>query len=163
MIVTSRSAAVSPCGQYRYNLSRWLPEGEGALVFIMLNPSTADGTEDDATIRRCLGFASDWGFNHLCVVNLFAWRARHPRDMLRQLDPVGPDGDQWILRETTNADRIIAAWGAHSSPIIRRRADAVRAMLVQHGRALHHLGLSRTGQPKHPLFLARDTEPQVWC
>ena len=85
--VDSRSAELSPCNQYRYLLSRTLQQGTGTCTFVMLNPSTADGLKDDPTIRRCLGFASDWGFRHMQVVNLFAWRATYPKDMLKQLDP----------------------------------------------------------------------------
>lgn len=160
--VVSRGADLSPCGSYRYQLSRTLPTGNGACVFVMLNPSTADGLQDDPTIRRCLGFVQDWGFRELRVVNLFAWRATFPRDMLKQVDPVGPDGDGWILRATADARRIVAAWGAHSSPTVRRRADHVRALMLQHGRAVHHLGLSKAGHPKHPLFLESSTYPTRW-
>jgi hypothetical protein len=160
--VVSRGADLSPCQSYRYQLTRALPAGEGVCVFVMLNPSTADGLQDDATIRRCLGFTHAWGFRELRVVNLFAWRATLPRDMLKQVDPVGPDGDGWILRATADAARIIAAWGAHSSPTVRRRADHVRALMLQHGRAVHHLGLSKAGHPKHPLFLENSTCPTRW-
>lgn len=160
--IVSRSAEISPCANYRYLLTRTQLFGHGACVFVMLNPSTADGMRDDPTIRRCLGFVSDWGYHQLRVVNLFAWRATHPRDMLRQVDPVGPDGDGWILRATEDADMIVCAWGAQSAAPVRRRADQVRQLLVGNGRALHHLGLSFEGQPRHPLFLERSRKPQEW-
>jgi hypothetical protein len=82
--------------------------------------------------------------------------------MLRQLDPVGPDGDGWILRATEDADMVVCAWGAHTNPVVRRRGDAVRTLLVENGRALHHLGLSNAGHPRHPLFIERAQAPQEW-
>lgn len=161
--IVSRSAELSPCGSYRYLLTRTLQHGTGACVFVMLNPSTADGLKDDPTIRRCVGFVQDWGFQQLRVVNLFAWRATYPRDMLRQLDPVGPDGDGWILRACDDADRIVCAWGAQKARPVRTRADTVRSLLVGAGHQLEHLGLSLEGQPRHPLFLERVTRPQEWA
>lgn len=160
--VVSRGADLSPCGHYRYQLTRALPTGAGVCVFVMLNPSTADGLKDDNTIRRCLGFVQGWGFRELRVVNLFAWRATQPRDMLNQLDPVGPDGDGWILRATADSALTVAAWGAHGSPTVRRRADHVRALMLEHGRAAHHLGLSKAGHPKHPLFLEGSSQTVRW-
>ncbi len=160
--VVSRAAEISPCGNYRYQLTRALPTGAGSCVFVMLNPSTADGLQDDNTIRRCIGFARDWGYRELRVVNLFAWRATEPKDMLRQLDPVGPDGDGWILRATADAGLIVAAWGAHGSAVVRRRADHVRALMLEHGRAVHHLGLSKAGHPRHPLFIEASTKITRW-
>lgn len=161
-MITSRSAELSPCGQYRYLLTRRLMEGQGVVVFVMLNPSTADGTVDDATIRRCIGFAGDWGYRELRVVNLFAWRATRPKDMLRAVDPVGPDGDAWIQRTCQDADRVVCAWGAHNAMLVRWRATAVKKLLQDDGHVLHHLGLSAAGAPRHPLFLLREIQPQVW-
>ena len=111
--VISRSAELSPCGRYRYLLTRTLAAGTGTCLFVMLNPSTADHTLDDQTIRQCIGFTAVWGFRRLAVVNLFAWRATLPRDMLSAIDPIGPAGDEWILAAARNADRIVCAWGEH--------------------------------------------------
>lgn len=158
--VFSRGAEISPCGRYRYLLTRSRMFGKGACTFVMLNPSTADGRDDDPTIRRCLGFIDDWGFEQLRVVNLFAWRATFPKDMLQQVDPVGPDGDGWILRACSDADRIVCAWGAFSAPLVQARALQVRRLLSDAGHRLHHLGLSKDGAPRHPLFLKRSAQPQ---
>lgn len=160
--IISRSAELSPGGQYRYLLTRTLLFGHGACTFVMLNPSTADGLEDDPTIRRCLGFIQDWGFHQLRVVNLFAWRATYPKDMLKQLDPIGPDGDGWILRACEDADMIVCAWGAQSQRVVRARAEQVQTLLRDQGMQLHHLGMAGNGQPRHPLFLERATQPQEW-
>ena len=160
--VASRSAEISPCGQYRYLLTRSRMFGAGACTFIMLNPSTADGLVDDPTIRRCLGFIEDWGYRQLRVVNLFSWRATYPRDMLKQMDPVGPNGNRWIMDACSDANLIVCAWGANSARAVRARGDYVRSMLVSAGVKLHHLGLSTDGFPRHPLFLERSTKPEEW-
>lgn len=159
--VLSRSAELSPCGRYRYLLTRTMMFGEGTCLFVMLNPSTADHAVDDQTIRQCLGFVEAWGYQRLEVVNLFAWRATLPRDMLGAIDPIGPAGDQWLLRAACGAARIVCAWGEHGRH--RGRGDAVRTLLQGHGHSLYHLGLTKGhAQPRHPLYLARDTALQEW-
>jgi hypothetical protein len=159
--VISRSAELSPCGRYRYLLTRTLASGNGTCVFVMLNPSTADHTIDDQTIRQCIGFTAAWGCHRLVVVNLFAWRATLPRDMLTAIDPIGPAGDDWILRAARDADLIVCAWGEHGHH--RGRGNAMRDLLRADGRTLHHLGLTKGHQqPRHPLYLARETALQEW-
>jgi hypothetical protein len=159
--VLSRSAELSPCGRYRYLLTRTLATGAGTCLFVMLNPSTADHAVDDQTIRQCIGFTAAWGFRRLEVVNLFAWRATLPWDMLAAIDPIGPSGDDWILRAARDAGRIVCAWGEHGR--YRGRGEAVRHLLRTDGRALHHLGLTKGHQqPRHPLYLARETAPKEW-
>jgi hypothetical protein len=159
--VCSRSAELSPCGRYRYQLSRSLLFGSGTCLFVMLNPSTADHAIDDQTIRQCLGFTEHWGFNRLLVVNLFAWRATDPHGMFTAIDPIGPDGDGWILRAAKQSDRIVCAWGAHGKH--KGRGDAVKRLMQGAGYTLHHLGLTKAGQPKHPLYLARETALKEWA
>lgn len=161
MTIVSRSAELSPCGKYRYLLTRTLVAGRGTCAFVMLNPSTADHSVDDQTIRQCIGFANVWGFKRIEVVNLFAWRATLPRDMLAAIDPVGPAGDDWLLRAARGADRVICAWGEHGRH--RGRGEAVRLLLQDAGHHLYHLGLTKGHkQPRHPLYLARETAPQEW-
>lgn len=153
------SATISPCGRYRYTLGRSLGVfGSGAVLFVMLNPSTADAEADDPTIRRCMGFARAWGFNRLLVGNLYAYRATLPADLRRVEDAIGPDNDRHLQELCGEVRKIICAWGANAD---RDRAGRVRTMLgLNHD--LHHLGLTREGQPKHPLYLRADTEPQAW-
>lgn len=160
--VSSRSAELSPCGRYRYLLSRTLATltGMGTCTFIMLNPSTADHEDDDQTIRRCLAFTQTWGYRRLLVANLFAWRATMPSAMYAAIDPVGVHNDKWILRAAAEADCVVCAWGAHGHH--RARGSVVRRMLLDAGHILHHLGLTKEQQPRHPLFLRADTERQPW-
>lgn len=157
--VTATSADFSPCGRWRYTLRRsWAP-GRAAparrdrLLIIALNPSTADAERDDPTIRRCIGFAQAWGFQALCVVNLFAWRATLPADLKAAADPVGPDNDAWLRQEARRAGLVLAAWGVHG--VHQGRDAAVRAMLP----ALHCLRRTRDGHPAHPLYLPKTLRP----
>ncbi len=118
----------------------------------MLNPSTADAETDDPTIRRCIGFARKWGFQELQVGNLFAWRATDPRELKQALDPVGPENDRHLMTMSGCADVVIAAWGARGN--YRNRAAEVLDLLEG---TVYHLGLTKQGHPKHPLYLRADT------
>ena len=118
----------------------------------MLNPSTADALEDDPTIRRCIGFARDWGFGGIEVVNLFAMRATDPRELDRANDPVGQDNGRYLHRALLRSTLIVLAWGAHGS--LRDRAAATRRVVSR--RRPRCLGLTRSGEPRHPLYLRRD-------
>lgn len=149
-----KSARFSPCRSHRYELwRRWADDQPYALI-IGLNPSTADESQDDPTIRRCIRFARDWGYGALCMGNLFALRATDPRVMLDHWAPVGADNDATLLRLAAGAGIVVAAWGAHGSH--RRRDQWALANLPN----LHHLGLTKSGQPRHPLYLPADTLPQ---
>lgn len=145
-------------GPYRYNLWRLWDDRPHA-VFIMLNPSTADASEDDPTIRRCMGFARSWGYGGICVVNLFAYRSTDPRALASVPDPVGPRNDQQIDATLGGADLVVAAWGAHGT--LGARSATVRALVEKH-RPLYHLGLTKNGSPRHPLYLRSDTQPTRW-
>lgn len=150
-----RGATISPCGLYRYSLWRkWAP---GPMcVFIGLNPSTADATLDDPTIRRCVGFAKAWGFSGLMMLNLFAYRATEPADMKDAQDPIGPENDDALHFAHSNTTTVIAAWGAHGT--FKGRDKQVRAMLPR----LHYLRLTKDGHPGHPLYLPASLRPVAW-
>jgi len=150
------SAAVSPDGVYRYELRRWWARGE-VVRFIMLNPSTADATVDDPTIRRCVGFARSWGYGSLVVHNLYALRATDPTALAAHPDPVGPDNDDHLRHWAPPRSFTVCAWGAH--PMAARRAPAVLALLRAAGFTPHHLGLTAAGAPRHPLYLPGATAP----
>lgn len=152
-------AMFSPCGRYRYRLRRQLrPHGGRVCLFVMLNPSKANATDDDPTIRRCIGFARAWDFDWLKVVNLFALTATDPAEMLRATDPVGPDNDPHLRGEAGAADLVVCAWGKHGSHLGR---DRVVADLLYHY-DLHCLGTNKDGSPKHPLYCRADTQPMPW-
>jgi hypothetical protein len=151
-----RAAVISPCGLYRYQLSRIWDDSLPRCLFAGLNPSKADGSQDDPTVRRMIGFARDWGYGGLFVVNLFAFRATDPKDMKTAIDPIGPENDDYIRRLTLYCDITIAAWGCHGDHL--GRANQVIPWL----RNLHHLGLTKSGHPRHPLYLPKDTKPIRW-
>lgn len=146
-----RTALLSPCGRFRYRLGRRWGDGR-ALLFVMLNPSTADAEEDDATIRRCIKFAQAHDFAALEVVNLFAFRATDPKDLRRAFYPVGPENDAHIEAAASEAAAICVAWGANVAGL--ERPQVVLPLLRAAGKPLQCLRITRSGYPQHPLMLA---------
>lgn len=146
--------------RYRYTLHREWLTGDGCCAFIGLNPSSADEREDDPTIRRCIRFAQVWGFRGLLMLNLFAFRATQPAAMKAEPEPVGPLNDDALRQGAAGAGLVVPAWGVDGH--WQGRGGRVRAMLAREGVKLHHLGLTRCGQPKHPLYLKTSTRPQAW-
>lgn len=141
---------------YRYSLAREWSDGSestGRVTFIGLNPSTADETEDDPTIRRCIRFAKDWGYGGVRMVNLFAWRATDPRELAQVEDPVGVGNDEILRTLDTLSTLIVAAWGAH--PMAVERAKVVVPMLP----SFTVLGLTAEGHPRHPLYMKASCRP----
>jgi hypothetical protein len=154
----------SPAREYRYLLTRiWDPKVK-PVVFLMLNPSTADALEDDATIRRLTheenGFARTMGAGGVVVVNLFALRSTDPRALLRHPDPVGRDNDRFIRRAVAMGSKVICAWGA--APVAGERGRAVAVELGRRGVALRCLGTTSLGQPRHPLYLPKGAALESW-
>ena len=153
-------AVYSDCERYRYLLTRtWDPTGRKAL-FIMLNPSTATEVQNDPTVERCERRARTLGFGGFRVTNIFAWRATDPRDMRAAGDPIGPENDAAILQSCPWADQVICAWGTHGAHL--DRGAAVEALLRATKLPLFHLGLSKAGYPKHPLYIAYSEQPRLW-
>ena len=154
-------AKLSPCGRYRYTLGRrWSWHGPLA-CWIMLNPSTADARNDDNTIRRCVEFSKLWGCGGLVVVNLFALRSTNPSWLYLSDDPVGQDNDRHILEASDRCKVRVVAWGAHGA--LHVRGQHVKSLLqAADPRPLQHLGLTKEGQPRHPLRLAKATPLIAW-
>lgn len=153
------TALYSPDSRFRYALTRiWTP-GPRAL-FVMLNPSTATEVQNDPTVERCERRARALGFGSFAVANIFAFRATDPKVMRAAPDPIGPQNDAAILDLAEGADRIICAWGLHGAHL--GRGTAVETMLRTTGRPLHHLGLTQTGHPKHPLYIGYTRQPEPW-
>lgn len=145
-----RDATFSECGLYRYSLSRvWGPGPR--VAWIMLNPSTADASRDDPTIRRCLSFTREWGYDGIEVVNLFAWRATDPRELVKAqadgLDVVGPENDTMIRFCCARSKVCVAAWGAH-----QLAAPRAARIWVPISKRLQCLGFTQNGSPRHPLY-----------
>lgn len=146
-------ASISACGRYRYDLTRRWGSGDPA-VWVMLNPSTADASLDDHTIRKCIGFTERLGLNALTVVNLFAFRARHPKDMCAAVDPIGPENDVYLRGHAAYDASVICAWGPNGR--FRNRDLSVLAMLRAAGVPLQCLHVTADGSPGHPLTLGYD-------
>ena len=154
------TAVYSDCERYRYSLTRiWDSQGRKAL-FVMLNPSTATEVQNDPTVERCERRARTLGFGAFQVTNIFAWRDTDPRAMRAAADPVGPQNDAAILAGTDWADQVIAAWGAHGAHL--GRGAQVQALLRETGAPVCHLGLTKAGHPKHPLYIAYVQQTQPW-
>ena len=153
------AALFSPDRAYRYLLRRRIGGGSrGRLLFVMLNPSKADETHDDATIRRCIGFAKRWGYGEMEVANLFGLMATDARELLLCDDPVGAGNDAAIRAALARADRVALAWGNHAAhPKHRARTSDVLRMARDACMPYRIGGLTKMGQPRHPLRLPYDT------
>lgn len=151
-----KTAVFSDDRIYRYRLDRLWDARLPAMAVIGLNPSTADETEDDPTIRRCIRFAADWGYGGLIMVNLFSYRATDPDEMLTAPNPIGPDCDKHIELAAKEAFFILAAWGANGTHLAR---DHDVRRLVEPIRQMHCLKKTKHGQPGHPLYIRADTQP----
>jgi hypothetical protein len=106
-------AVLSPCRSWRYALWRiWDQQHcSSKVMFIGLNPSTADELRNDLTISKCIGFAKRWGFGGVVMLNLFSFRATDPQIMINSADPVGPENDKAFATYNSHVDLVIAAWG----------------------------------------------------
>lgn len=164
-------ARFSDCKKYRYTLSREWDKDRRKCVFIMLNPSTADETQDDPTVTRCIHFAGAWGYGGVIVLNLFAMRATNPKELYAgDVAPVGPNNDYWIQWTIANMPRsrhkelpvpmVVCAWGAHGA--FMNRGNEVKEKLYDIGIQPHALGLTKYGHPRHPLYLKAELEPFRW-
>lgn len=155
------AASISPDGLFRAHLRRTWDETKEPAVFIMLNPSTADALLDDPTIRRCIGFAKSWNLGGIHVVNLFQLRATDPRE-LASGKPLNPSSaDDTIISAMSYSETVIAAWGAMNGHLAYR-AREVATLAKKRDKQLYALGLTKTGMPRHPLYLRGDASPQIW-
>ena len=153
-------AVYSPCELYRYALTRGWDAGGDKVSFVMLNPSTATEVQNDPTVERCERRARALGFGAFRVVNIFAYRATDPKVMRAQVEPVGVGNDTAILAAADWADRVVCAWGSHGAHL--GRGVVVEGLLRAMGRPLYQLGLTKAGQPKHPLYIGYDRQPELW-
>lgn len=155
------TAVYSDCERYRYLLTRaWAPD-QGQVLFVMLNPSTATEMQNDPTVERCERRARALGFGAFRVCNIFAWRETDPAKMRKVADPVGPGNDAAITESCDWADRLVCAWGTHGAYL--DRGPAVERLMRATGHPLYHLGLTKGGHPKHPLYIAYAQQPKIWA
>jgi hypothetical protein len=156
---TVSEAVYSDCESYRYLLTRTWGPGPRAL-FIMLNPSTATELQNDPTVERCQRRAQALGYGAFRVTNIFAFRATDPKVMRAEADPIGPGNDAAIRDSLPWADMVLCAWGNHGLHL--DRGAAVTDLVRKSGAPLWHLGLTGQGQPRHPLYVGYDRQPELW-
>lgn len=158
----ANDAVISECQRYRYTLYRAWGSEQAYLLWVMLNPSTADATRDDATVRKRVGFTARRGFSSLYIVNLFAWRTRHPGELLSAGDPVGPLNNFYLGAHAGSpfCKGIVVAWGSldfmRRSRVYDRAAQVVDLLRIL-PQPIACLGKSKSGDPRHPSRIGYDT------
>lgn len=180
-------ATFSPCRTWRYVLRRDTgnsPAGRppsvlmshSSVAFIGLNPSTADERINDPTVRRCIGYARDWGYDEMVMLNIFAFRSTDPKALYQVPDPIGPLNDEHLIREARHADLVVCAWGVRGAFVpppsayppnmlmlaLCPRGELVRRLLDRVGVEPYALGLTKGGHPKHTLYLPKNLKPTPW-
>lgn len=153
----SKGAKISECGTYRYQLWRIWDKDLPKVLFIMLNPSTADANTDDPTIRRCIGFAKSWGYGGFYVGNLFAYRSTSPKGLLDADDAFGEWNNYHLNEMAEKCDLVVCAWG--NAPILKKMK--YYPTLNNISKPKHYIDLAKDGTPKHPLYLKGDLKPQL--
>ena len=153
-----RSAVFDQTRQYRYRLGRRWQLGGSSVAFVMLNPSQADASRDDPTLRACMQFAQRWEYAALCVVNLFGYRTPHPKELMQTEEPIGDENDHYLLQAVEEAERVVLAWGNWGS--LAGRDRTILQLLRPYQAKLTCLQINRSGQPRHPLYIKRSVLPQ---
>lgn len=171
--IIDRGANLSADGKYRYLLTRAWAGYRRQTLFIMLNPSTADAKRDDATVRACVRLAKARGSSAVSIVNLFAYRATKPADLAAAAkageDVIGPDNDavlsSTIYGTAMTGGVVVAAWGAprgYLGDLVDQRVEQLEELLARLDVSLCHYGLTKSGQPRHPLYLPTAAPLQFW-
>jgi hypothetical protein len=147
------TAKLSECRKYRYALWRTWDDSKSYVMFIGLNPSTADENTDDPTLTRCINYAKSWGYGGVCMANLFAFRATEPSDMKASNYPIGSENNKWLKKLAKEAALVVAAWGNDGSYL--GRSKQVLEIIPN----LSCLKLNKSGEPAHPLYQAAKLKP----
>jgi hypothetical protein len=140
-------AILSKDRKYRYVLSRIWDESKPMIMIIGLNPSTADETKNDPTITRCINFAKSWEYGGVYMLNLFAFRATLPKDMIEEEEPIGNENDSYINKYSKLSEKVVCAWGNDGS--YKNRSKEILSKINN----LYYLKLNQSGEPSHPLYL----------
>lgn len=154
LFIRDTRAVFSGCRLYRYELwRRWGPS-DRFVNFIGVNPSTADEYSNDPTIRKCIKFAQSWGYDALCMTNLFAYRSRDPKALSRVEDPTGNANDRHLIERASEAAIVIACWGRNGEFL--ERDKEVLSMI---DRDIYCIRKLADGVPEHPLYIPGSTRP----
>ena len=151
-----KNAVLSGDRKYRYALWRIWDTDSQAVMFICLNPSTADEFIDDPTLTRCINFAKSWGFGGVITANLFAYRTTYPQELKNVKNPVGIQNDKWLKSLAGSAGLIVGGWGNHG--VFMGRSKAVAGLISN----IYCLDRNKTGQPAHPLYQPKNSKPVRW-
>lgn len=149
-------AVFSSCRKHRYSLWRTWDRKLPKVLFIGLNPSTADEIQDDPTIRRCIRYARDWGYGGYIMGNIFAYRSTDPAKLKIVKDPIGKKNNYWLKKLYSEAEITIAAWGNHGD-YLNRGEDVANLF-----KTLYCLKKTKSGQPSHPLYLPAKLKPILY-
>lgn len=160
-VYIENDAVISDCGQYRYLLRRTWDRSKPRALLVMLNPSTADATLDDATIRSCVRLLSGHGYGSMEVVNVYAFRSTDPDALAKQSDPFGPDNERIVLGAIGRCDVVICAWGAY--PPARQHATRILNAVRSRRPAIYCFGKTKAGAPKHPLYIKSGTPLEAFA
>jgi len=151
-----KDAYISDCEDYRYYLTRVWDEDLPRVMYVLLNPSTADHTVDDQTVRKCMGFAKGWEHGSIEIVNLFAYRTKNPKVLKSVIDKkgeafaIGPKNDEYIKAAAERADLIVLGWGNNAKDFEQRRAEVLEILKEKEVKCLD---ITIQEQPKHPLYI----------
>ena len=146
-------ALISKDSVHRYLLWRVWDRHLPLILFVGLNPSTADATKDDPTIRRCIGYSRGWKYGGLLMGNLFAYRATLPAALKFAIDPIGPENENWLLAANWLAETTIACWGNHGAHLNQDGRVGIKLL------RRHALAVTKSGQPAHPLYMRKNLSP----
>ena len=153
-------AVISDCGKYRYLLRRTWDHKKPRALLVMLNPSTADARQDDATIRSCVRLLSGLGYGSMEVVNVFAYRATKPDELLTAANPYGPKNEDSVRAAIKRCAIVIVAWGAW--PLADQAAIYIRNAIRAERPAMFCFGRTKSGAPKHPLYIKSGTPLEIY-
>jgi hypothetical protein len=153
------SAIISDCGKFRYRLEREVATEGPVYAFFGVNPSTADASLDDATVRKWRGFVSRWGGSRFIVGNVFAFRATEVKELATATDPIGRLNNDHIASIIADADILVPCWGNRSKvpPSLRSSFRWLLQTLHATDKPIMAFGLSKSGDPLHPLMLGYST------
>ena len=149
-----KDAILSDCKKYRYWLSRTWDESKPLIGFIGLNPSTADHIDDDRTISRCINFAKSWGAGGFYMMNLFAYRATAPLNMMEAEEPIGMENNNYLQELKNKVEKVVICWGDNGRH--NGRSKEVLSLLDQGD--LYCITINKSGEPKHPLYIKGDAQ-----
>ena len=159
-VYLENDAVISECGKYRYLLRRTWDHNRPRALLVMLNPSTADATLDDATIRSCVRLLNGQGYGSMEVVNVYAYRATDPSELAKQADPFGPCNEATVAAAVARCDVVVCAWGAY--PPAREHARRILNEARSRRPAVYCFGKTKAGAPKHPLYIKSGTPLQAF-